>query len=230
MTMQLQTTGYLTKEEELQTFEAHIIPGTLVFETKAPYPGYFGSNLPHDDLPECFYIVLAENLTSRRIFRLNQQLNEYADNKFEASPSDLMIHTNTYRAIRLRGIGDYSTIENVQHGLIDQGFKLMKSKKINATARIRLEKYFTLEEWDNIGYRDKVDAHMSYITLPKHLSWSQFRSLTFKLKNNLDTLNFDIAYAELQLGHMVDTVRVYSHHISFEELKEIKEKYLRYIK
>ena len=228
--MQLQTTGYLTKEEELQSIESNIIPGTLVFEAKAPYPGYFGNNLPDDNLPECFYIVLGEQLPSRRIFRLEQILNEYADHKFEASPCDLLIHTNQYRAIRVRGIADYSVLESVQNGLIDQGYKIMKGKRVNASARIRLEKYFNLEVWDNYGYKDLDDKYMSYLKIPKHLSWTQFRSLTLKLKHNIDVKNFDTAYAELLIGNMVDTVRIYSQNISFQELEEIKKKYEQYIK
>ena len=229
--MQLQTTGYLTKEEELQTFELNVIPGTQVLETKAPYPGYFGKNLPDIDKErECFYIVLGEPLPSRRIFRLEKQLNEYAEKKFEASPCDLTIYTNQYRAIRIRNITDYATLEYIQNGLIDQGYKLMKYKKIDIIARIRLEKYFNLEIWEDLGYRDLDDKYMNYIKLSKHLSWTQFKSLSLKMKNNLTILNFDVAYSEILAGSITDTVRVYSHHISFEELKEIRDKYEYYIK
>lgn len=229
--MQLQTTGYLTKEEELQSFDVNVIPGTLVLETKAPYPGYFGENLPDiDKKRECFYIVLGEPLPSRRIFRLEKQLNEYSNEEFEASPCDLTIYTNHFRALRIRNITDYATIDYIQHGLIDQGYKLMKYKKIDAPARIRLEKYFNLEFWGNIGYKDLDDKFMNYIILPKHLSWSQFKSISQKLKNNIKSINYDIAYSELLIGSIIDTVRIYSHHVSFEELQEIKEKFKQYIK
>lgn len=228
--MQAHTTGYLTKEEELQSIDAHVIPGTLVLEAAAPYPGYFGSNLPDDELPESFYIILHDWVHSRKIFRIMQDLANYTDYEFEASPCDLTIYTHIYRAIRIRGIKDYKVLSFIQNGLLDLGYKLAKFKKIKTVAKIRIEKYFNLQLWENIGYKDLDDNFMSYIHIPKYVTWTQFKATTLRVKNNINSINYDIAYAELLLGKMVDTVRIYSDKISFEELQDIQSKYAHYLK
>ncbi|MCG8701619.1 MAG: hypothetical protein MI922_26440 [Bacteroidales bacterium] len=226
----MQTTGFITKEETLRSISNYIIPGTCVLETVEPYPGYFGSNLPDDKVPESFYIVLQESVSSKEIFRVVKNMQSYCHFEFEAGPTNITIYTDKIRAVRIRHLENPGSLASIQNGLMETGIKLMKKKKIEAKALIEVEKFLNLSELNGLGFKDNDDENTVYITIPNHLSWNHFKSFTHKLRNNLDSVNFDLAYAEIYLGKLLDAVRIFSKSITTHELEVIADKYREYLK
>lgn len=223
--MAIQTVGFLTKEEHVQSLESKIIPHTLVFESVEPFPGYHGSNLPTDKPPESFYIVLDKKYTSEDIFRVLENISGYLGIRFDASPAKITIYTQKYYCVRLRGFEDYSIISTLQQCLMDAEMMLHKATPTDASALTKIEKYFQLENLDTIGYKDLLDNKIHYLTLSKEITWSHFRSLTSKVKSNLGTFSFDAALATIFAGRVIDAVRIYSNLLSMDDLKAIHEKY-----
>ena len=67
---------------------------------------------------------------------------------------------------------------------------------------------------------------MFYLAIPHQLSWSLFRDVTKKVKNNIDNNNFDAALGSFYLKDIVEFVRIYAVNLDIERLKIIRNKYV----
>ncbi len=231
----IDTYGNLLKAEELVTLSEKILPNTFVLEAPEPFPGFYNyySETPGNQKPLYIYFVVDRLYTLEEITRARQNIKRYFPEPFDADAGTLSFNNKTYHTIRVRHLGNYDHIKDLQSCFLDEGieFKKKPSKKIDTTAVIRLKKFFQLDVVGEGMYMDKVEKGHAYFAIPRHIKWSEFEEITKKARYNWDGTYFDAA-----LGHfhknfdIVDMIRIYNLNIDLELLQKIKEKYFEQLK
>jgi hypothetical protein len=225
--MILETFGSLVKEEQLRTVESGIIPNTLVLENLEAFPGYYGA-LPNDQMPDSFFLVITQKESTEKILRLTHIIKNNTALDFEGSPGRICVYNDNYFAIRLRGITDYALLSDIQNYYRDAGIKFMKKKKIDAPGIIQIKKIFRLEKLDDNTFSN-LARDMYYLKIDKQVTWSHFKSVTSKVKNNLHSAGFDAALAVIYTRDILDVIRIYSKDITLDTLNEIHKKYIEFL-
>ena len=223
----METFGSLVKEELLKTVDSGIIPNTLVLENLEPFPGYYGA-LPSDRMPDAFFLVVTQKESTEKILRLTHIIKSNTNLDFEGSPGRICIYNDTYHSIRLRGITDYEKLAEIQNYYRDAGIKFMKKKKIDAPGIIQIKKIFPIELMEENIYKD-VERNMFYLKIDKQITWSHFKSVTQKVKNNMHSVGFDGALAVVYTRDVMDLIRIYGKDIDINLLKEIHKKYIEFL-
>ncbi|MBN1598462.1 MAG: hypothetical protein JW894_09220 [Bacteroidales bacterium] len=221
----IETIGSLAKEEQLKTVEHYIMSNSFVLQNLEPFPGYHGSNLPTENVPDTFFLITTEEYSSDMIFRIADNIKHFTDFKFKASPGKICIDNDSYPFVRVRGLQDYKPVKEIQRYFMDAGIKYQKKKEIDAVGLIELRKVFILENVTENIFNDKED-NMHYLLINKQLSWGRFKNLTYWVKNNLDDNNFDAALAVVYGRRVYDMVRIYMQNETIERLEAIRHKYL----
>lgn len=225
--MIMETFGSLVKEEQLRTVESGIIPNTLVLENLEPFPGYYGA-LPSDRMPDSFFLVITQKESTEKILRLTHIITNNTNIEFEGSPARICIYNDTFYGIRLRGINDYSVLAEIQNHFRDAGINFMKKKKIDAPGTIQIKKIFPIEPLTEKIYKD-AERDMYYLRIDKQVTWSHFKSVTVKVKNNMKGAGFDAALAVIYTRDVMDMIRIYSKDITKEVLEDIHAKYEEFL-
>lgn len=226
--MALETFGSIIKEEQLRTVNEGIIPNTFVLENQIPFPGYYGA-LPTDKVPDSFFLMLMQKESTEKILRLTHIIRNNSHINFEGSPGKICIYNDTYFGIRIRGIEDFSKLEEIQSYYRDNGLEYMKKRKVDANGIIQIKKVFKVEDVGEDILKD-VDRDMYYLKIGKQITWSNFRTITRRVKNNIENTGFDAALAVIYGSEVLDLIRIYGKDISMDYLKEIHAKYKEMIK
>jgi hypothetical protein len=223
----IETLGYILKEENLVSIQNNIIPDTLILEAKNPFPGYHGKYLPEEfKIPEFVYFVTKEKYTSEHVFRVTRNVQKYFDREINVARSELTIHNTVYPSIRIKGCKDFTRVNELISCYKSEGFRFVKSKPIDATGLIKVQKTFSLVEKEKGIYFDKEESKNYYIEVPYYLNFEQFRKITTNIKNNIENSNFDAAQAMIYRKHgVVDLVRIFEINTNLERLKELQYKY-----
>jgi len=229
ITGNIESLGVLLKEERLQTVEHYILENTLVLESIEPFPGYHGENLPTGNKPDSLFLITDKSYPVETIFRISQHLCCSQNIPVDTCPVEIGILNSTYPGIRLRGIGNYSLIAEIQRCFQDKKIGFMKKKTVNAPGLMRIIKVFSIEKIEEHIFRDLGDASTFYLDIPYHFTWDRFKKVTHHIKNNLDNSNFDCALGFLYLQDLKEIVRVYVLNPEMSRLKMIREKYLEEI-
>ncbi|OQY00698.1 MAG: hypothetical protein B6I20_08375 [Bacteroidetes bacterium 4572_117] len=190
----IETIGYITKEEHLISLEHDIIPNTLVIETKAPFPGYHGKNLPGElsvATTEFVFLVTKQKYTTEKIARITQNIRKYFKEDIDIARAEISIYNKKIPCIRLKNCMDISKVAELQSCYKGEDIKFAKQKKIDTVALIKIQKYMAIEEIGEGIYKDLEEENTSYLQIPMELNWPQFKSITHKIKNNMDNSNFD---------------------------------------
>lgn len=225
----IESMGYLLKEETLQNVEHYIQPNTLVLENLEPFPGYHGENLPLDTRPDSVFLITDKKYPAELIFRLSDQMCQYAKIQFNACPAELFIHNTQFYGIRIKGLSNYSLITDIQGCYVDHEIRFMKLRKIKEPGLIRINKVFCLVRLADEIFRDQEDECTFYLSVPVHLNWTIFKKVTGQVKNNLDNSNFDCASGFIFLKNILELVRVYTPTADLNRLQLIREKFLEEI-
>jgi hypothetical protein len=220
----IQTIGAIAKEETLNTVEDNILEGSLVLENSEPFPGYHGSNLPDDNKPLYIFLITPLKHSAEKIVRLSQNIRKHYYQPFDASAGKICIENTTYYCIRLKDLGSYSEVPELQRCFVDEGITFAKKKKINSTGIIQLRKHFMLEELAPGIFMDLEESHMHYLKIPHQIKWRPFKLISSRVRNNVENNNFDAALAAFYLKEVADVVRIYSQH-SLDSLISLREKY-----
>lgn len=225
----IQTMGAMAKEEMLLSIQSNVLPNTFVIENREPFPGYHGENLPSEPIPDSIFFVTQYPYTYEKILRLSQKIRKYMNQDFDACYAKICVFNDTYDAIRIREINTYTIIKIIQQYFLDEGVRYRKNKKIEAQGIIKLCKHFDIEYTGDNIYIDNRDKSMYYLAVPHQLSWSLFRDVTKKVKNNIDNSNFDAALGSFYLKDIVEFVRIYAKNLDLNRIKSIRNKYIEII-
>lgn len=221
----IETMGSIAKVEKLETLESNILENTLVLDETEPFPGYHGANLPSGYNPKAVYLVLKKKIPTIKIIRLTQHIKKYFKHEFDGTAATICINNDVLDCIRVRHIENYSTIKDLQKSYLHEGIKFMKKRYVKGEGILEIKKHFELEELESGIFKDLEDPHMHYIRISDHLNWQMFLEITTSIKHNIDNLHFDAALGTIYLKEIYDVVRIFTKHLSLEELKTIKKMY-----
>jgi len=222
--MTLETFGSLIKEEHVKTVEHDIVPNTLVLENLDAFPGYYGAHLPHDKVPDSFFLVMTKKESTEKILRITYNIRKHSQIKFEGSPASICISNNTYYSIRLRGLTDFAQLSVIQEFYRDAGMIFAKRKNVDSRAVIQIKKVFRVENLTPDILKGS-EPFMYYLKINQQLNWSHFKTITKQLRNNIDISAFDAALAVIYSSEVLDLIRIYTKTLTTEELQRIHEKY-----
>lgn len=220
--------GTLTKTETIFTIDQKILPGTLVFEALKPFPGYY-SDSPTGAKPVYLYLALEEQYTLEDVLRATQKIQLEFDIRFDAGKGFLQVFDTKYNVLRVRHLKDYNLLEKLQRSFSENGIHFLhKAKKYkDELVKIRIIKFFDLEEIAEKIYLDKREQNHAYFEIPRHLSWEEFEALTSKVKHNWMESKFDAVMGAFYYdGGLHEVVRIYSDQIGTEYLQELRKLYL----
>jgi hypothetical protein len=97
--------------------------------------------------------------------------------------------------------------------------------------KIRIIKFFNLEEIAEKIYQDRREKYHAYIEIPRHLNMDEFDALNNKVKYNWVESKFDAAKASFYYdGELHEVIRIYSDKIGPEYLMELRKLYLEKMK
>ena len=228
----IETIGYVLKEEKFATLTHNIIPNTFVVETQNPYPGYHGKNLPGESIvPEFVFFVTKKKYTTEQIARVTNNIRKYFGEDIDVARAEITVYNKTFPCIRIKDCKDFTRISELQSCFKSEGIDFAKSKMIETTGLINIQKHFYLEEISDGIYRDLEEVNSSYLRIPVNLNWEQFRAITMKIKNSQDISNFDAALALFYRRQgVVDVVRIYNKEPKPKELIDIRARYHNEIK
>jgi hypothetical protein len=220
--------GTLTKTETIFTIDQKILPGTLVFEALKPFPGYY-SDSPTGAKPVYLYLALEEQYTLEEVLRATQKIQLEFDIRFDAGKGFLQVFDTKYNVLRVRHLKDYNLLEKLQRSFSENGIRFLhKAKKYqDELVKIRIIKFFDLEEIAEKIYLDKREQNHAYFEIPRHLCWEEFEVLTSKVKHNWMESKFDAVMGAFYYdGGLHEVVRIYSDQIGTEYLQELRKLYL----
>jgi hypothetical protein len=228
----IETIGYITKEEYLASLEHEIFPNTMVIETRKPFPGYHGKDLPGESssLPEFIFFVTKQKYTTEHIARVTQNIRKYFKDDIDVARAEITVFNTKYPCLRVKNCEDFSKITELQDCYKGEGIKFAKKKKVDSIGLIKIQKHFIIEEITEGIYKDIEEEKTTYLQVPVYLTWPQFKSITYKIKNNMDDSNFDAAQGLFyRKGSIVDVVRIYAANIDTNKLEDIRSRYLKEI-
>ncbi len=223
--------GTLLKQETILTINDKIMPGTLVFEALAPFPGYYNDS-PNEIKPIYLYLALQKQYTLVDLTRATENVEKVFGEKFDAGKGFIQVYDEKYDVLRVRHLQHYDLLEVLQKAYIQEGIKFKKKTKkdFEAPSLIRLVKFF---EFNPIGegiYIDNKEENHAYIEIPKNLSWKEFNEVTMKVKYNWEEIKFDAAIGAFYKGRKLhEFVRIYTNNLSLEYLEGLRKLYIEKI-
>jgi hypothetical protein len=222
----IETMGYITKVEKLETLDSNILENTLVLEEVEPFPGYHGANLPTGYNPIAVYLILSKKTSTVKIMRLTQHIHKYFKPGFDGTAAQVSINNNLLHCIRLRNLDNYASISEIQNCYMHEGLNYMKKKNLQGDGVIEIKKHFELEKLEDGIFKDLEDPLMYYLQIPVHLSWPVFLEMTISIRHNLDNLSFDAALGAIYLKEITEVVRIFARDMELKDLRMIREKYV----
>lgn len=222
--MALEIFGSIIKEEILKTFELGTLPNTLVLENLGLFPGYYGAELPLNQLPDSLFFVMTKKESAEKIMRLSEKVKKQSGLEFDATIAKICIQNSTDYAIRVRGIEKHEQIGELQTFFKDSGIEFAKSKSIESEGLIQIKKIFTVSDLTDEIFKDD-NRNMYYLKLKHQLNWGQFKAITEQVRNNVSISAFDVALGVFYASKIHDLVRVYSKTMKIDELETLHAKY-----
>jgi len=224
------TLTILTKEEGVKTLDHHILPNTTVLEIAHPFPGYYSSSfITSESKPQTLLILLKNDVSIDFFYRRIHNIKKYSDYNFSAALAEIEMNNKQYHAIRVFDLDAYDKIVNLEKCLIDEGFVLRKSSKIDTNAIIRIHKFCNLELVEGI-YHSTDDSHFIYFPVGKEITWKTFEHITMKIRHNYLGNKFDAGLGIIFHNNRVeDVVRLYSKDLTDDDISTLKQMYQKEI-
>jgi hypothetical protein len=219
--------GTLEKTEEFRSITNNIIPGSLVFESPAPFLGYY-NDVPGEYSPLYIYIGVDKTYAAFDITRAAMAARKELGIEFDAAKAFVSFNDRFFNAIRLRHLQDYAHFKEIQEAFARHGIRpMMLSTRWNkVTASVIFKKVFCLAPIANGIWKDDCEQNHFYLEIPKAVLFHEFTEITHSVKNNWLGAKFDAALgAFIQLQRVVEIVRIYSETIKEDELVEIQKLY-----
>jgi len=222
--------GYISKVEQLHTIKSNILENTFVLESFEPFPGYHGGDLPASFVPHHLFLATRNRYTFEEISRASERIRVQCKIGFGARPAELFIFNTKVPAIRIKDHQSFEQIPELQKWYMDENIFFARQKKFNNEGVIKVMKQFDLEKIEDGIFIDQEEPLMSYLKVPIKLSWKVFETITYSIKNNLDSKNFDAAQGVIYLKEVTDVVRIVVKEPKKEFLVKLRAMYLEEIR
>lgn len=217
----------LTKNDTLVALDEKILPGSLVFDSLNPFPGYY-HELPTDADSIYIYLVLDRQYPLEEIIRATQNIEKKYNWNFDAGKAYVSIGSTNLDAIRVRHLPAIDLVEKIQEAYVKQGINFLMNKKLKGklNARTKIVKFLKLEELAPGIYLSTEDSTFAYITVSKYLDPDEFIKVSMDVKYNWEGHEFDAANASFYKGgELFEAVRIRTDKMDEAYLKEIQKLY-----
>ena len=221
--------GMLGKSESLFVVPGKSLPGSLVFESLAPFPGYYDQQ-DSDSKPMYLYVALDREYSVFDIERAKQSAKKAYDWHFEAAKGKIELYDKHFDVVRLRHLDSFDQLIPIQNEFVKAGIGLKMNSLTNVNNEkgfIQLLKLFYIRKLDKGIYIDTTEDYHAYLVLPHRLTKQEFDETTLKVKYNWESTGFDAAAGCFFIrGELKEMVRIYSKNLTNEYLNELRKLYL----
>lgn len=220
--------GKITLQENISPIERNKVNGTFVIHIPNPLASYY-SRFTEVNRPNSIVFVTKEPVSFERILRATKIINHEQGLGLNGAKCEVMIGRHKYSGIRVMGIDRYTNINMVQNAYINAGFECHKNVRLGkgTDALIRVNKFFNFVDVEEQIYRSPNNKDRFYFEIPKHMTWDEFREITFDIKNNISVSNYDIAKGIIyEKDGITDVLRVIKPNITVDMVKQIRAKYI----
>jgi len=217
----------LTKNDTLLALDEKILPGSLVFDSLNPFPGYY-HELPATADSIFVYMVLDQQYPLEKILRATQNIEKQYDWNFDAGKAYVTIGTTYLHAIRVKHLPTLDLLVKIQEAYIAQGinFRMNKHLKGKLEARTKIAKFLLLEELDQGIFLNVKEPSFAYIEISEYLDATKFIQISMDVKYNWEGHEFDAASGSFYKdGKLYEVVRIRSDKIDVDYLKAIQKLY-----
>ncbi len=217
----------LTKNDTILALDEKTLPGSLVFDSLNPFPGYY-HELPTDADSVYLYLVLDKQYPLEEILRATQNIEKQYDWNFDAGKAYLTIGTTSLDAIRLRHLPTMDLVEKIQEAYVNQGVNFLMNKRLKGKleARTKIVKFLHLEELASGIFLNADDKTFGYIVISRYLDADEFIKVSMDVKYNWEGHEFDAASGSFYKdGKLYEVVRIRSDKMDTEYLKSIQKLY-----
>ncbi|MEN8117908.1 MAG: hypothetical protein ABFS16_13065 [Bacteroidota bacterium] len=215
----------LTKNDTVVALEEKILPGSLVFDSLNPFPGYY-HELPTDAQSMYLYMVLDKQYPLEEIIRATQNIEKEFNWNFDAGKGYMTIGSTFLNVIRVRHLPQLDLVEKIQQAYLDQGISFLMNKKLKGKldTQVKIVKFLLLEELAEGIFLNADDHTFGYIEIPKYLTPEAFVQVSMDVKYNWDGHEFDAASGSFYLnGKLYEAVRIRSNKMDLDYLGKIKK-------
>ncbi len=215
----------LTKNVTLVPLDENILPGSLVFDSLNPFPGYY-HELPSDVSSMYIYLVLDKQYPLEDILRATKNIEKKYSWNFDSGKAYITIGSTFLDAIRLRHLPELEMVEKIQEAYVAQGISFLMNKKLTGKieARTKIVKFLMLEELAAGIYLNADDPTFAYIEVSKYLDSEEFMHVSMDVKYNWEGHEFDAASASFYKdGKLYEVVRVRSDKMDLKYLQEVQK-------
>jgi hypothetical protein len=225
--------GTIGKRESLFVVRGKILHSSIVFESFAPFPGYY-SQLENDVKPVYLYLVLNNGYSVFDIERAKLAVKRTLNWRFEAAKAEIDLFDKHFDVVRLRHLDSFDQLLTIQNEFIKANIELKistLSRVNNDDGFIRLTKIFYIRKLSKGIYLDTSEDYHAYLVLPFKLSQHEFEETTLKVKYNWESMLFDAAMGSFLIkGKLKEMVRIYSKNLTPQYLEDLRKLYLSKMK
>lgn len=218
----------LTKFDTVVAIEEKVLPGSLVFDSLNPFPGYYHET-PINVKPIYLYLVLDKQYTLERVLRATQSIAKEYNWDFDAGKGYISIGSEFLNVIRVRHLPEMDMVKKIQEAYMKHRIYFLMNKKIKGKLQVevKISKFLSLDKIGEGIYINANEPGFGYIEIPKYLHREAFVKVSMDVKYNWDGSEFDAACGSFYYnGKLYEIVRIFSNKIDTEYLSEIKKLYL----
>jgi hypothetical protein len=222
----------LTKNDTVLAIDEKILPGSLVFDSLNPFPGYY-HDTPMSSRPIYLYLVLNNQYALEHIIRASQNIEKEYSWNFDAGKSYLTVGSEILNAIRLRHLPQLDMVSRIQEAYMKQGIQFLMNKKMKdkLEVKVKIVKFLNVEKIADGIYLNSDDNTFAYVEIPKYLNQEAFLKVSMNVKYNWDGHEFDAARASFYTnGKLYEAVRIRSNQMGLDYLSDIRKLYIEKIR
>lgn len=224
----LEYVGKIIKQENIDTVNQNILPKTFVINVQNAYDSYY-TRFTDVEKPDSIIFVTKTPNSFEKILRVTAGINKKYGLNLDGAKCEVKIGSRKLNGIRVKGISRYPEIAQVQQYYKDEGYDFAKSEKFeNKDSLIRINRFFNIEKLAEGIFKSNVENDVYYVTVPRYMTWDEFRSITFEIKNNMSDKNYDIAKGIVYIdGGIKEFLRIVKPKFTLESIQLIRDKYIQ---
>ncbi len=218
----------LTKKDTIVAIDANVLPGSLVFDSLNPFPGYCHET-PISSEQIYIYMVLDRQYPLEEVIRATQNIEKEHGWNFDAGKGYMTIGSEFLNVIRMRHLPQIDLVEKIQGAYLKQGISFLMNKKLKGKLEtsVKIVKFSTLEEVGEGIFVSADEPTFGYIEIPKYLTSEIFSKVSMDVKYNWEGHEFDAARGSFYGdGKLYEVVRIRSNKIDTDYLTAIRKLYL----
>jgi hypothetical protein len=224
----LEYVGKIIKQENIDTVNENILPKTFVINVQNAYDSYY-TRFTDVEKPDSIIFVTKTPNSFEKILRVTEGINKKYGLNLDGAKCEVKIGTRKLNGIRVKGISRYPDIAQVQQYYKDEGYDFAKNEKFeNTDSLIRINRFFNIEKLAEGIFKSNVEDDVYYVTVPRYMTWDEFRTITFEIKNNMSDKNYDIAKGIVYIdGGIKEFLRIVKPKFTLESIQLIRDKYIQ---